>query len=57
MVFLSQGLAVSDLLIQLMTVIGGLGVFLYGINLMGDSLKAIAGNRLKVFIEKLPIHR
>ena len=52
MVFLSQGLAVSDLLIQLMTVIGGLGVFLYGINLMGDSLKAIAGNRLKVFIEK-----
>ena len=34
MVFLSQGLAVSDLLIQLMTVIGGLGVFLYGINLM-----------------------
>ena len=33
-------------------VLGGLGVFLYGISLMGDSLKAIAGNRLKFIIEK-----
>lgn len=33
-------------------IFGGLGIFLYGINLMGDSLKAIAGNRLKVIIEK-----
>lgn len=33
-------------------IIGGLGIFLYGINLMGDSLKAIAGNRLKIVIEK-----
>lgn len=33
-------------------IVGGLGIFLYGINLMGDSLKAIAGNRLKVIIEK-----
>lgn len=50
--FLSGGLAVTDILIQVMTVLGGLGLFLYGINQMGDSLKTIAGDRLKVFIEK-----
>lgn len=33
-------------------IVGGLGIFLYGINLMGDSLKAIAGNKLKLIIEK-----
>ncbi len=33
-------------------VIGGLGIFLYGINLMGDSLKLLAGSKLKVMIEK-----
>lgn len=52
MVLLSQGLSINELLIEVMTVLGALGIFLYGINLMGDSLKAIAGNRLKVFIEK-----
>lgn len=36
----------------LFMIFGGLGVFLYGINLMGDSLKAIAGNKLKLIIEK-----
>ncbi|TVP94007.1 MAG: Na/Pi cotransporter family protein [Acholeplasmatales bacterium] len=36
----------------LFLVIGGLGIFLYGIQLMGDSLKLLAGNRLKVMIEK-----
>ena len=30
--------------------VGGLGIFLYGINLMGDSLKAIAGKRMKLII-------
>ncbi|MFH5881951.1 MAG: Na/Pi cotransporter family protein [Candidatus Izemoplasmataceae bacterium] len=33
-------------------VIGGLGIFLYGIDIMGDSLKLLAGNKLKVLIEK-----
>lgn len=33
-------------------IVGGLGIFLYGINLMGDSLKAVAGNRMKMIIEK-----
>lgn len=33
-------------------VIGGLGIFLYGIHIMGDSLKLIAGAKFKVMIEK-----
>ena len=33
-------------------ILGGLGIFLYGIGLMGDSLKALAGNKLKIIIEK-----
>ncbi len=33
-------------------VIGGLGVFLYGIHIMGESLKLLAGTKLKVMIEK-----
>lgn len=36
----------------LFMIFGGLGVFLYGISLMGDSLKALAGNKLKLIIEK-----
>lgn len=32
--------------------LGGLGIFLFGINMMGDSLKALAGNSIKVIIEK-----
>ena len=36
----------------LMFILGGLGIFLFGINLMGDSLKEMAGDRLKVIIEK-----
>ncbi|MFV0247298.1 MAG: Na/Pi cotransporter family protein [Mycoplasmatales bacterium] len=32
--------------------IGGLGIFLYGIKLMGDSLKELAGENLKVLINK-----
>ena len=34
------------------SILGGLGIFLYGIGLMGDSLKALAGNKLKIIIEK-----
>src|SRR6056297_226627 len=33
-------------------VIGGLGIFLYGMSLMSDSLKKLAGNKLKLFLEK-----
>ncbi|QWB99928.1 Na/Pi cotransporter family protein [Mycoplasmatota bacterium] len=33
-------------------VVGGLGIFLYGMSLMSDSLKKLAGNKLKLFLEK-----
>lgn len=33
-------------------VIGGLGIFLYGIHHMGESLKLVAGSKLKLLIEK-----
>ncbi|MDE7263851.1 MAG: Na/Pi cotransporter family protein [Anaeroplasmataceae bacterium] len=50
--FLSTGLTASEIILQLIAVLGGLGLFLYGINQMGDSLKTIAGDRLKTIIEK-----
>ena len=37
---------------NLMLIFGGLALFLFGITLMSDSLKAAAGNRLKSIIEK-----
>jgi len=33
-------------------IIGGLGIFLFGMSLMSDSLKKLAGNKLKLFLEK-----
>lgn len=50
--FLSTGLSVSQIILELIKVLGGLGLFLYGINQMGDSLKTIAGDKLKTIIEK-----
>ncbi len=41
-----------DWQVTIFAIVGGLGIFLYGINLMGDSLKALAGNKLKIIIEK-----
>ena len=32
---------------------GGLGLFLYGMQLMGDGLENAAGDRLKIFFEKI----
>ena len=36
----------------LLFIAGGLGIFLYGIFMMGDSLKSLAGNKLKLLINK-----
>ena len=35
--FLSTGLSAGEIILQLIAVLGGLGLFLYGINKMGDS--------------------
>lgn len=37
----------------ILNLIGGLGIFLYGIYIMGEALKDLAGNRMKAIIEKL----
>ncbi len=45
-------IAVATFSDNLMLVFGGLALFIFGITLMSDSLKAAAGNRLKSIIEK-----
>ena len=37
--------------------IGGLGMFLYGMKIMGDGLENVAGERLKSILEKLTSNR
>lgn len=44
------GLEATKIIIQL---IGGLGLFLYGMNLMGDGLENSAGDKLKNILEKV----
>lgn len=45
-------IVIIDWKTTIFAIAGGLGIFLYGINLMGDSLKALAGSKLKIIIEK-----
>lgn len=49
---LEVAIGASNLFECILLVFGGLGVFLYGINLMGDALKDLAGSKLKMIIEK-----
>ena len=42
---------------DLFTLLGGLGLFLYGMDMMGKGLEAAAGNRLKTILEKLTSNR
>ncbi len=41
-----------DYLETIFYVVGGLGIFLYGLFIMGESLKLLAGDKLKVLISK-----
>ena len=34
-------------------ILGGFGLFLIGINFMGDGLKAVAGDKLRDYIDKI----
>ena len=47
------GEIIMDILITLVTMFGGLGMFLYGMELMGDGLKQGSGEALKNFLGKL----
>ena len=38
---------------SILTMIGGLALFLYGMNLMGDGLSKASGGRLESILEKL----
>ncbi len=42
---------------DILTLIGGLALFLYGMDVMGDSLKKLAGGRLESFLAKLTSNR
>ena len=40
-------------LFSILTLLGGVGLFLFGMNLMGASLKNLAGGSLEKVLEKL----
>lgn len=42
-----------DIVFSILTLVGGLAVFLYGMDLMGDGLKKLAGSQLETFLRKL----
>ena len=42
---------------DLFFLLGGLGLFVYGISLMSDGLKLVAGNRLKRLVERLTTNK
>ncbi|MBQ3037828.1 MAG: Na/Pi symporter, partial [Clostridia bacterium] len=42
---------------SLLTLIGGLALFLYGMDVMGDGLKKISGGKLEYFLEQLTSNR
>lgn len=42
-----------DIGIQVLTMFGGLGLFLYGMNMLGSNLEKISGGKLEKFLEKM----
>ena len=42
---------------SILTLAGGLGLFLYGMEVMGDSLKKLAGGKLEMILSKLTANR
>lgn len=42
----------NETALNLLMILGGLGLFLYGIDMMGEGLKASAGNKMRMLIEK-----
>lgn len=51
--YLSEiGFADNETVIVIFTLLGGLGIFLFGIRFMGDGLKSFAGDKMKDLIQK-----
>ena len=46
-------MSLSELFFQVLTLIGGLALFLYGMNVMGDGLTKVSGGKLEKILEKL----
>lgn len=46
-----------EIVAMIMALLGGLGLFLYGMKLMGDGLELAAGERLRSMIEKLTTNK
>ena len=42
---------------NILSLLGGLALFLYGMQMMSDGLEAAAGNRMKQILEKLTSNR
>ena len=49
----SMGVSFKDLMDMIIPLLGGLGLFLYGMTTMSDGLEKSAGNKLEKIIEKL----
>ena len=56
-VFGGSGGASMDWWKMAMTLLGGLAIFLYGMEMMTESLRAVAGDRMKMILEKLTGNR
>lgn len=46
-----------DVILSVLTLLGGLALFLYGMDVMGDSLKKLAGGKLENILSKLSSNR
>ena len=44
-------------MLNVISLLGGLALFLYGITLMGDGLNLVAGNKLEVVLYRLTSNR
>lgn len=42
---------------SIMGLLGGLALFLYGMQMMGNGLEAAAGNKMKLILKKLTANR
>ena len=42
---------------SVLTLFGGLAMFLYGMDIMGDGLKKLSGSKLEMILEKLTSNR
>jgi phosphate:Na+ symporter len=52
-----MGVLSWDIVFEVFLVLGGLGLFLYGMKIMSDGLENIAGDRLRIVLEKATSNR